>query len=187
MSNEKYNNIGLNYRNAHTFYIAVSPSYPNLVKVGVTKGVTSRLRNLNSHNLGGVNNWEFKAILKLGVGKAGEFETKVLSHFSNHVHPLIYESKSDRELSVEVLELSLLRVIQGCRSALVSLGYSERETYALLESCVESDLDLRREYHHDLMEYRRTNVPFELKPLAMRIWVEFSVLPTIDVNGQPVG
>ncbi len=176
----------VNYKSAHTFYIATSPSLPKLIKVGITKSATSRLKNLNSHKLGGVDDWAYKCLIKLGVGKAGPFETKILAQLKMYAFPLEYHCKSDEEVSKEVVQTSLLDVVKSCHSTLIANGYSEVEAYGFIQVCANSDASLLGEYRAEMIEFRRQNIPFPLAPLATRIWEEFGVLPTFHIDGSPV-
>ncbi|GAA05651.1 hypothetical protein I3271_10280 [Photobacterium leiognathi] len=182
---EKINYWSLNYKNAHTFYIAVSPSYPELIKVGITKGATKRLINLNSHKLGDVDDWSYKCLIKLGVGKAGPFETNILSRLKQYSYPLEYYSKSKDETSKEVLKTNLINVLNNFCSILHEHGYSIFEIYGVIQTCANSDESILNKYREELMNFRQQNIPFPLVPLAERIWVEYGILPTFHIGGSP--
>lgn len=169
-----------NYKNATTFYVATSKQLPGLIKIGITKNHDSRLRNLNSHKLGNVDDWCYQYLIKLNIGNAGIFETKILSKLKNYCYPLMYFCKSSNEYSKEVVKANLDEVIEHCYQCLISSGYTELEIIRMAKSCNSSR---NMWLTNKLKEYRRSNIPYPLVPLAKRIWIEFGILPNCKIGG----
>ena len=97
----------------------------------------SRINNLNSHKLGGVDDFIIITSVHLGKDNAGQFETSMLQKFKKTNEA--YECKSENTYSKETIDAKIQDVIQiGAR---LLKPYS-RELFEFI-SC--------REYHkHDL-------------------------------------
>ncbi|HIF9398711.1 TPA: GIY-YIG nuclease family protein [Photobacterium damselae] len=100
-----------NYHEAEIFYIFKSKK-TGIIKIGITKNLESRLKNLNSHKLGGASDFSIVTSVHLGKNEAGPFETEMLNSFKSKKNYVKFQCKSEDTYSNETLNIPITDLIK---------------------------------------------------------------------------
>ncbi|WP_318399782.1 GIY-YIG nuclease family protein [Photobacterium leiognathi] len=165
-----------NYHEATTFYIARSKE-ADIIKIGITKNIKSRIKNLNSHKLGGVEDFKIVTSVELGKTQAGEFETAMLKIFKQHKTYTDFQSKSEDTYSNETLRVPVIDLVLAGEALLKGRS---KETLEFV-SCREhhkQDLWGKDKDTHKLREIRsKYTIVNSNHKIVDYLWVNHGVIP----------
>ncbi len=170
-----------NYRNATIFYVAYSESL-KIVKIGITKNLEQRMKNLNTHRLGGVEDFRVVSWVQLDK-EAGPFETLMLRHLQQYVKHIEFEGKSEETTSKEALKATIELVIKTGAQLLL-----KENPVALFQfvSCIDyhrRNLWCNSATTETLRGIRAKFIlPIRMTELAKHLWIQHGVIPSIEAQ-----
>ncbi|PSU86963.1 hypothetical protein C0W42_18540 [Photobacterium kishitanii] len=165
-----------NYHEATTFYIASSKE-TDIIKIGITQNIGSRIKSLNSHKLGGVEDFKIITSVELGKTKAGEFETAMLSTFKQYKTYINFQSKSEETYSNETLRVSIVDLILA-GEALLQGKLKETLEFVSCREHHKQDLWGRDKDTHKLREIRnKYTLENSNHKIIDYLWVNHGVIP----------